>query len=82
MKNEMVQLTEYCDPCERIQSQHGTITWKNYLQKEKERIEKTPGRVVEIRHGKGSAGAKYALFVNDIGLQIINGNYESRVYEP
>jgi|GEM_PF-3114062 hypothetical protein len=81
-KGSMIQLTDYCDPTEFIRCQYGSISWKRYLNLEKERIEKSPGRVAEIRHGVASAGNKYALFVNDIGLQIVNGNYESRTFEP
>lgn len=76
MAGEMVQLTEYCDPTEWITSQYGKIVWRNYLQKEKERIEKSPGRVVEIRRGCATSANRYALFVNYVGVPFANGNYE------
>ena len=67
LPGEMVQLTEYEDPCSFIKSQHGTTNWRRYLELEKERIEKSPGRTAIIKHGRASAGNKYALFVNNVG---------------
>jgi len=74
--NSMVQLTVWDLPNTSVHTQYGFIHWMTYLKREKERIEKTPGRVVEIRHGKsGQCSSKYALFVNDIGAHIIHGRY-------
>lgn len=76
MQVKMVQLSEYGNPGERIQTQYGLITWEQYLNKEKERIAKSPGRVVEIRRGRMSQANQLALFVNHIGANIINGYYQ------
>ena len=45
-----------------IESQYGTLDYLAWLEKEKARIEKTPGRVAEVR----VAGNRAALFVNDV----------------
>ena len=73
---KLVQLTHWADASELIISQFGTLKWSEYLAREKERIEKSKGRVVEIRRGERE-GRKYqiALFVNHVGAQIVNGNY-------
>lgn len=81
LPGEMIQLTLWEHPKTFIRSMHGTISWGRYLQLEKERIEKSPGRVVEIRHGTAQAGDKYALFVNYVGAPVIDGNYRIEANE-
>lgn len=62
---KMIQHTEWGDKCEMIETtKYGFICMKLWLEKEKERIEKTKGRRAEIR-SYGKKG-RIALFVNEV----------------
>jgi hypothetical protein len=80
MTKKMVQLTIWERPKLRFHSVHGFVNWETYLECEKDRIAKVPGRVVEIRvrnDGQMSRAHLMALFVNDIGIES-RVLYESR----
>ena len=55
-----IQLTAFNDPKTAIDSQYGQIPYLSWLEKEKERIERDPTRMAEIKTNKG----RVALFVN------------------
>lgn len=62
---KMVQLTNWADEVEKVETTNGSICMKIWMEKEKERIEKGEGRRTEIRiHGKKEK--KIALFVNKV----------------
>jgi hypothetical protein len=62
---EMIKLFPYDAPTRKFNSRYGVTSWAVYLEKEKERIEKTPGRVVEIRRNYRRP-IEVTLFVNRI----------------
>ena len=58
----MIQLYEYSKRNERFKTQYGNITYLDWLHREKERIERSPGRKAEIREYKKRVG----LFVDNV----------------
>ena len=66
-KRDLVQLYIFTHLKEIIETHYGKITWEEFLAKEKERLEKDSGRVVEIRNKEYSRHMA-GLFVNDIGV--------------
>lgn len=61
-KLPMVQLYDSAPKDMEIDTQYGYITYLRWLELEKARIERTPGRVAEIMHLKNAA----SLFVNRV----------------
>lgn len=74
----MIQLTEYQNPDERFLSQYGEVTNRAWWVLEKNRIEKTKGRVALVIKGKGKDEGKYALWVNDVGVAYEGKRKEER----
>lgn len=56
----MTQLYEYSDPTEKVDTQWGLTTVKEWLKLEKKRIEKDPARKATIK----KEGGMIALFVD------------------
>lgn len=64
---EMTQLTVHGSKHKRMRTQYGLVTFYEWLEKEKERIEAAPGRRAIIRKAhKTKEGRMYALWVDDI----------------
>ena len=59
---KMVGLYVWTDPAEKIDSQYGLISAKEWMGKEVARIKADPARTAEIRKKAG----KIALFVNKV----------------
>lgn len=77
--SRMTQLSVFQQPQMEITTQYGNISWSEYLQKEKDRIERNPMRVAEIRQGGMGHLGEIALYVNHVGAVMMNGrNYIER----
>lgn len=59
---KLIQITVFNDPKKAIDSQYGQIPYLSWLGKEKERIERDPTRITEIKTNKG----RVALFGNPV----------------
>jgi len=58
----MIQLTMWDNPEKEINTQYGNIPWVIYLDLERRRIEKNPGRTGEVR----KMGDLLSLWVNPV----------------
>ena len=58
----MMRLYEYDKPGKMIETVNGFITYAQWLENEKARIERRPGRQCEVR----TKGDKVALFVDQV----------------
>jgi hypothetical protein len=61
----MMILFNYVESKQKFLSRFGWTTWEEYLRLEKERIEKSPGRVVEIRRNRIKP-SQMTIFVNKV----------------
>jgi hypothetical protein len=61
----MLALYAYTDEAKPIQTIHGKLRWWQFCELEKKRIEKSPGRVVEIRRNYKNP-RKMTVFVNRV----------------
>ena len=59
---QMIQATIYGVPASMIDSQYGNITWNKWLELEKVRTERNPGRTAVIH----TRSKRKALWVNNI----------------
>ena len=61
---ELQQLTHIYPLKRMFNSQYGFISYGEWLEHEKNRIEKNPRRIIAIRYGKNSEGETGALWGN------------------
>jgi len=62
-ETKMIQMTPYCPPGEKVDTQYGIVRYEEWLNRESARICRHPGRTAEIDK---KASGTIALWVNDV----------------